>query len=85
MKKLQGIGYKLCMMRIPLTGSSFIFVDNKLQVTNLTRPELTLKNKCNSICYHAVRESVAMGEFLITHIRTGENLSDLMTKVTRVG
>ena len=36
----------------------------------------------NSICYHAVRESVAMGESLITHIRTEHNHSDLMTKVT---
>ncbi len=38
--------------------------------------------KCNSICYHAVQESVAMGESLITHIKSEDNLSDLMTKVT---
>jgi hypothetical protein len=34
-------------------------------VTNATIPESTLKKKCNSICYHAVRESVAMGESLV--------------------
>jgi hypothetical protein len=34
-------------------------------VTNSSRPELTLKNKCNSICYHAIRETVAMGETLL--------------------
>jgi hypothetical protein len=68
------------MMGIILTGLSFIFADNKSQVTNLTRPESTLK-KCSSICYHTVQESVAMGESLITHIKTGNNLSDLMTKV----
>jgi hypothetical protein len=32
--------------------------------------------------YHAVRESVAIGELLITHIDSEENLSDLMTKMT---
>jgi hypothetical protein len=69
-------------MGIPLTGPSYIYGDNKSQVTNSTRPESTLKKKCNSICYHAVRESVAMGESLITHIRTEHNHSDLMTKVT---
>ena len=73
------------MMGIPLTGPSFIYADNKSQVTNLTIPESTLKKKCNSICYHAVQESVAMGESLITHIDSEVNLSDLMTKVTRGG
>ncbi len=72
-------------MGIPLTGPSYIFADNKSQVTNLTIPELTLKKKCNSICYHVVQESVAMGKSLITHIDSKDNLSDLMTKVTRGG
>jgi hypothetical protein len=84
-EKLQELCYKLCMMGIPLTGPSFIYADDKLQVINSTQPELTLKKKCNSICYHTVQESVAMGEFSITHIRTGANLSDLMTKVTHGG
>jgi hypothetical protein len=70
-------------MGIPLTGPSYIFADNKSQVTSSTIPELTLKKKCNSICYNAVQESVAMGESLITHINSEDNLSDLMTKVTR--
>ncbi len=72
-------------MGIPLTEPFYIFADNKSQVTNATIPESPLKKKCNSICYHAVQESVAMGESLITHIYSDENLSDLMTKVTRSG
>ncbi len=81
-EKLRGLCYKLHMMGIPLSGPSFIYADNKSQVTNLTIPESTLKKKCNSICYHAVQESVAMGESLITHIDSEDNLSDLLTKVT---
>jgi hypothetical protein len=81
-EKLRGLRYKLCMMGIPLTRPSYIFGDNKSQVTNLTKPESTLKKKCNSICYHAVREYVAMGKSAIPHFGTGYNLSDLMTKVT---
>jgi hypothetical protein len=84
-EKLRGLCYKLCMMEIPLTGPSFIYADNKLQVTNSTISESILKKFCNSICYHAVRESVAMGESLIAHIDSGDNLSDLMTKVTHDG
>ncbi len=64
-------------------NSQLIFDPNYPDIDmSLTRPKSTLKKKCNSICYHAVRESVAMGESLITHISTGHNHSDLMTKVT---
>jgi hypothetical protein len=83
--KLQGLCYKLRMMGIPLTGPNFMYSDNKSQVTKSTIPESTLKKKCNSICYHVVQESVAMGESLITHIDSEDNLSDLMTKVTHNG
>ena len=42
-EKLRGLWYKLRMMGIPLTGPSYIYGDNKLQVTNSTWPESTLK------------------------------------------
>jgi hypothetical protein len=71
------------MMGIPLSGPTYIYGDNKSKVTNSSRPELTIKKKCNSICYHAICELVAMGETLLMHIRTGENLADFLTKTTR--
>jgi hypothetical protein len=81
-KTLRGLRYKVHMMGIPLIGPSYIYGDNKSQVTNSSWPESTLKKKCNSICYHAIQESVAMGESLITHIKTDDNLSDFLTKTT---
>jgi hypothetical protein len=79
---LRGLRYKIRMMGIPLFGPTYIYGDNKSQVTNSSRLESTLQKKCNSICYHAIRESVAMGETLLMHIRTGENLADFLTKTT---
>jgi hypothetical protein len=79
---LRGLRFKICMMGIPLSGPTNIYDDSKSQVTTSSRPESTLKKKCNSICYHAIRESVAMGETLPTHIRTGKNLADFLTKTT---
>jgi hypothetical protein len=79
-KTLRGLRYKIQMMGIPLSGPTYIYGDNKSQVTNSSTPESTLKKKCNSICYHAIRELVAMGETLLTHIKTGENLADFPTK-----
>jgi hypothetical protein len=81
-EKLRGLRYKVRMMGVILTGPSYVYGDNKSLVRNSTRPESTLTKKCNSICYHAVQESMVMQESLITHIPTDKNLSDLMTKVT---
>ena len=68
-------------MGVPLPGCSHIYADNKLQVINSAEPASVLWKKWNSICYHIVRKSVAMGESAITHIKSGTNLADLMTKV----
>ncbi len=81
-KMLRRLRCKICMMGIPLSGPTYVYGDNKSQVTNSSRPESTLKKKCNSICYHAIHQSVAMGETLLMHIWTGENLADFLTKTT---
>jgi histone deacetylase 1/2 len=80
-ENLRGIRYKLRMMGVPIDGASRVYGDNMSVVTNSSKPESTLKKKSNSVCYHAVRESVAMGETLVTHIPTQFNLADLFTKV----
>ena len=50
-------------------------------IHNTQRPESMLKNNSNYICYHAVRESIAMGESLTGTIVTKNNCSNLATKV----
>ena len=77
---LRGIRYKLRMMGVPIDGPSYVFGDNMSVINNTTKPESVLKKKSNSICYHAIREAVAMGECIVTHITTGENVGDLATK-----
>ena len=55
-------------------------VDNMSMVYNMTRPESTLKRKSNSIAYHFVRESAAAKEIKIQHVRTKDNMSDMLLK-----
>jgi hypothetical protein len=50
-------------------------------IHNTQRPESTLKEKSNAICYHAVRESVAMGECITGHVASVDNPADIATKV----
>ena len=82
---VRGLRYKLRMMGIPISGPNFVYCDNKSVVTNSQNPESTLQKKSNSICYHAARESVAMGESLVTHILTDENPADICTKILQGG
>ena len=80
-EKLRGLRYKLRMMGVPISGCSYIYGDNMSVINNTQRPESTLKKKHNEVCYHFVRESVAMGESKTGHVPTNYNLADLMTKV----
>lgn len=81
METLRGIRYKLRMMGVELTGPSYIYGDNMSVIHNTQRPESVLKKKSNSVCYHAVREAVAMGECLTGHVPTHENPADICTKI----
>ena len=81
MESLRGLRYELRMMGVGISGPSYIYCNNMLVIHNNQRPESMLKMKSNSICYHAVRESVAMGESLTGHIGTNKNVGDLATKV----
>jgi hypothetical protein len=76
----RALRYKLRMMGIPIDGPTYTYVDNMSVVNNTSVPESLLKKKSNSIAYHAVRESVAMGEMIISYILTTDNIADLMTK-----
>ena len=78
---LCGIRYKLRIMGILIDGPTYVYGDNMSVVFNTSLPESQLKKKSNSVCYHAVRESVAIGECITTHIITLLNFSDLLTNI----
>jgi hypothetical protein len=54
-------------------------------IHNTEQPELTLKKKSNSVCYHVVHESVAMGESLTPHLSIHDNPADICTKTIPSG
>ena len=77
---LRGICYKLQMMGVSVDGPLYIYGDNMSVINNMQKPESVLRKKSNSICYHAIRESVAMGESLTAHVATTDNYANLATK-----
>ncbi len=47
-------------------------------IKSTSKPEFTMTKKSSTVCYHAVRESVVMGETLMTHIPGAENPAAVM-------
>jgi hypothetical protein len=72
-------------MGVTLSGPTYVYGDNMSAVHNTQRPESVLKKKSNPICYHAVRESAAMGESIIGHVSSVDNPADIFTKVVPGG
>jgi hypothetical protein len=75
-----GLCYKLRIRGVALSGPTFVYGDNMSVVHNTQRPESVLKKKSNSIFYHEVRESSAMGESIIGHVPSVDNPADICTK-----
>jgi hypothetical protein len=82
---LRGLRYKLRMMGIRISGPTYGFGDNLSVICNTSFPELVLRKKNNSICYHAMREAAAMGDIWIRHESGITNPADLFTKVLSGG
>ena len=72
--------YKARMMGMEVVGPSVLFVDNDAVVKNTTLPSSTLKKKHNAIAYHKVREAVAAGIIKVAHIKSENNMADILTK-----
>ena len=70
MEAVRVLRYKLRMMGVQTSGPTYVYGDNMSVIHNTQHPESTLQKKSNSICYHAMRELVAIGESLTGHIPT---------------
>jgi hypothetical protein len=81
----RGLRYKLRMMGVTLSGPTFVYGDNMSVVHNTHLPESVLKKTSNSICYHAERESAAMGESIIGHVPSVDYPADICTNVVSGG
>ena len=81
---LRGLRYKLRMMGIPCDGPVYISGNNQSVLANTTNPNLMLKKKSQSICYHFVREGATRDEWRTSYVNTHENEADLLTKVLRL-
>ena len=65
----RGLRYKFRMMGVSIQVPTHLYRDNMSTIHNTQCPESQLKKKSNSICYHAVREMVEIGELLTGYVK----------------
>ena len=63
-----------------MDGPALMLGDNMSVVLNTTVPSSVLKKKHLGIGYHRVREAVAAKVMRFAHIRSEENLADILIK-----
>ena len=78
---VEALWYKLRMFDIPIEGPTNMFCNNEAVYKNASTPELILKKKNVSICYHKFKEAVSNGVNRIAKEGKATNLADLFTKM----
>ena len=74
------LGYTLRMLGVPLDKPALMLGDNMSVVLNTTVPSSVLKKKHLGIDYHKVRKAVAAKVLSFAHVRSEDNLADILTK-----
>ena len=68
------------MLGVPLLGSAVLYGDNQSIVLHTTVPSSTLKKKHGALSYHRVREAIAAGILHFFHVRSEDNVADVLTR-----
>jgi hypothetical protein len=79
-EQILDLRYTLRMLGIPIDGPSWMFGDNQSVITSSTIPHSNLNKRHNALSYHRVRECIASGILIFSHIAGANNPSDVLTK-----
>ena len=79
-EKIIALRYFISMLGCNLEPCSMLLGDNMAVVLNTTIPSSALKKKHQACNYHKVRESIAGGFIQYGHIRSDDNMADILTK-----
>jgi len=77
---LIALRYQLAMLGCRVEDTSLLVGDNMAVILNTTVPSSSIKKKHQSCNYHKVRESIAAKFIRFQHIKSEDNLADLLTK-----
>ena len=79
-EKFFDLRHTLRYLGVPIKTKSYLFGDNRSVVTSSTLPNSTLGKRHNILAYHRVWEAIASKIIAYHWMRTGYNLSDILSK-----
>ena len=79
-KLLLEYSYMLRMMGTRLEKSALLLGDNNSVVLKTKMPSSVLKKKHCAVSYHKIRETIAAGIVMFSHISSEHNYADILTK-----
>ena len=65
---------------VPIHETSYVLGDNEMMINSASIPGAKLQKRHNILSYHYVRSMVSRGFIALHHIRSHNNLSDILTK-----
>ena len=65
---------------VPVFQISYMFGDNKAQITSSTVPQAKLNKRHNILSFHFVRDTISKGFIELVHIASEFNAADILTK-----
>jgi hypothetical protein len=65
---------------VPLRERSYMFGDNESVVNSSVTPHAKLHKRHNALSFHRVREAIASGVYVFTHIPGENNPADILSK-----
>lgn len=65
---------------VPINDVSYVFGDNESMVNSSSYPYAKLHKRHNILSYHYVRSMIATGAFVMHHVKSSDNLADILTK-----
>ena len=65
---------------VPLRERSYVFGDNESVVNSSVQPHAKLHKRHNALSFHRVREAIATGRYVFSHIPGENNPADILSK-----
>jgi len=79
-QQTRDIRTSLRYLGVPITEPTYMFGDNKSMITNGSVPHSKLGKRHLALAYHEVRQAVAPGMVVLTHVEGELNVADIPSK-----
>jgi len=79
-QQTRDIRTSLRYLGVPITEPTYMFSDNKSMITNGSVPHSKLRKRHLALAYHEVRQAVASGMVILTHVEGELNVADIPSK-----